>query len=1370
VKTATTTISTTIVGGTGLSSIDLDADNSSGAADPNFQTTWDQAGTTVLADTDATVGNDADTIQSITVKNNNRLDGTSEVLDATVSGGITKTFDAATGILTLKGPATPAQFIPVLRSVTYKNNAATINGTSRTFTFEVLGGTNVTTATTLISTTIGGGGGTSSVDLNGSDEAGVDRSDILWDKTQAVTLADTDALVTNTANSLSKIEVTITNRQDDINEVLSATAVGGVKVNYDAPSGVLTLTGPASPAEFQNVVRSVQYQNTATTPTGTSRSFQFEAFGGTQSAIATATITTTPGGGGGGGAGTVTLDLNGSDDPGMNYIVSSPLNTTVRATDTDATVDNRDNNGNPKDITKITVTISDRRDDLSEVLAAPGADQGDGKSGNPNVVASYDQVTGVLTLTGPASPTEFQAALRSVTYKNSLEKPTGTSRILEFRVFGGANSVLQTTTITTTGGGGGGTGVSNIDLNGSDEPGVDRSDILWDKTQPVTLADTDALVTNTANSLTKIEVTITDRQDDISEVLTATPAGAVKVSYDAPSGVLTLTGPASPAEFQNVVRSVQYQNTAATPTGTTRSIQFEAFGGTQSAIATATISTTPGGGGGGTSSIDLNGADEPGVDRSDILWDKTQKVTLADTDALVTNTANTLTKIEVKITNRQDDISEVLSATPAGAVKVSFDAPSGVLTLQGPATPAEFQNVVRSVQYQNTAATPTGTSRSFQFEAFGGTQNAIATANITTTPGDTGSGTATLDLNGANDPGMNYVVTSSLDTTVNVTDTDAIVDNRDSNGNVKDITKITVTISDRRDDLSEVLAAPGADKGDGKSGNPNVVASYNQGTGVLTLTGPASPAEFQAALRSITYTNNLETPTGTSRTLEFRVFGGANNVFQTTTITTTGGGDGGGGGIGISSIDLNGADDPGLNYVAKLVTKTAIPLTDTDATVANTSGKIKKIVITIQDRLDDLSEALSATNADKGDGKSNNPNVVASYDQIKGVLTLTGPATPAEFQFALRSVSYINNAGTLTGTSRNIEFRVIGGEQDVFANAILTVKGGGGGGDNVDTDGDGVPDSQDPDDDGDGIPDDQDNDSPSGGTGGDSDGSFGGVNARIDLNGSGAGYNFTTKWNVNGSTALASSDSTIKGNDMMQKLTISMVGGTPGMGTITAAAAGGLKSTYANGVLTLEGPASRQAFETTLRSVQYTSALLDTGNQANDEKLSFRFDLYGDTDDVDTLSSTATTTLDTDADPNSNNKIFKGTSSVVGDTATIVYRVRNTTGHVLNGITVKGKLSGGRPYVEEADFNASVGSVSAKFVTPDMIKRYLQPNKYGGRNVIWSIDSLDVNQEAVLTITVPLLQEKMGNKLTEDFTATFPNGVASETVSSFQAP
>jgi VCBS repeat-containing protein len=69
----------------------------------------------------------------------------------------------------------------------------------------------------------------------------------------------------------------------------------------------------------------------------------------------------------------------------------------------------------------------------------------------------------------------------------------------------------------------------------------------------------------------------------------------------------------------------------------------------------------------------------------------------------------------------------------------------------------------------------------------------------------------------------------------------------------------------------------------------NITASYDSATGVLTLSSAgasATLAQWQAALRAVTYTNSSETPNTASRTLSFTVNDGASNSSAATRVVT----------------------------------------------------------------------------------------------------------------------------------------------------------------------------------------------------------------------------------------------------------------------------------------------------------------------------------------------------------------------------------------------------------------------------------------------------------------------------------------------------
>ncbi len=75
-----------------------------------------------------------------------------------------------------------------------------------------------------------------------------------------------------------------------------------------------------------------------------------------------------------------------------------------------------------------------------------------------------------------------------------------------------------------------------------------------------------------------------------------------------------------------------------------------------------------------------------------------------------------LKSAKVTLTNRPDGTAEQLSADAAGsAIASSFDAQTGVLTLQGPATKEAFRQVLGTVSYDNTSASPTAGERRVTF-------------------------------------------------------------------------------------------------------------------------------------------------------------------------------------------------------------------------------------------------------------------------------------------------------------------------------------------------------------------------------------------------------------------------------------------------------------------------------------------------------------------------------------------------------------------------------------------------------------------------------------------------------------------------------
>ena len=140
--------------------LDLDADDSA-AAGINYATTWTEGGGAVnVVDSDATlIDADSTHLTSLTVTITNLWDGSGEILTANTSGtSITASYDSATGVLTLSGSDTVANYQQVLETIQYNNTHATPYGEARVLEFEANDGSLTSTvATTTITMNVNRG-------------------------------------------------------------------------------------------------------------------------------------------------------------------------------------------------------------------------------------------------------------------------------------------------------------------------------------------------------------------------------------------------------------------------------------------------------------------------------------------------------------------------------------------------------------------------------------------------------------------------------------------------------------------------------------------------------------------------------------------------------------------------------------------------------------------------------------------------------------------------------------------------------------------------------------------------------------------------------------------------------------------------------------------------------------------------------------------------------------------------------------------------------------------------------------------------------------------------------------------------------------
>jgi hypothetical protein len=323
-------------------------------------------------------------------------------------------------------------------------------------------------------------------------------------------------------------------------------------------------------------------------------------------------------------------------------------------------------------------------------------------------------------------------------------------------------------------------------------------------------------------------------------------------SYDSSTGVLTFTGHATKSAYQDALRTVRFRTALDNP-GTARVIGFRADDGTElSAPATKGIDITA-----------VNDAPSVAATPGPRFYtegDGPQPIdpglTVSDPDS--PSISGATVRIAAGLVSADDELSFADKLGITG----SYNDSTGVLTLTGTASPASYETALRSVRYENVSDNPSG-AKPIAFQV-----------TDTGTPSEPSKvATRTLELLGADDAPV--VATSSDPTTYDIgAATPVAVD-----------PGLTVTdVDDANLESARVAVIAGFQTGDvlAFADQLGITGSYDSSTGVLTLVGTASKADYQTALRSVTFRTTNASPSG-SRTVGFVGFDGDLGSSEATT-------------------------------------------------------------------------------------------------------------------------------------------------------------------------------------------------------------------------------------------------------------------------------------------------------------------------------------------------------------------------------------------------------------------------------------------------------------------------------------------------------
>jgi len=369
---------------------------------------------------------------------------------------------------------------------------------------------------------------------------------------------------------------------------------------------------------------------------------------------------------------------------------------------------------------------------------------------------------------------------------------------------------------------------------------IEGTNIDFSENDPDTLITASIVITDGDShlNLDSARVSISSNFSSGEDVLTFTDFGNIVGSFNSTTGVLSLTGSDTKANYQTALRSVRYQNAQSNPTANTRTIDFIVYDWDDSSnVVSRNINV-----------VDLEFSPtltsiEPATltfTEGDSPLSITSTIVVADADDV--NLSGATISISNNFTLGEDE----LAFTDFSNISGSWNSTSGVLTLSGSDTKANYQTALRSVTYENLSSDPIELTKTISFSVTDGTN----TSNTETRD---------IDVVAANSkPELTSIETSNLqyeDVDVQITNTIVVSDPDDTT-----LDSALVVISENYKSAEDSLIY---------STLFGITGTWNSTTGVLKLEGTNSLSDYQAALRSVQYSNTATIASGPERVVSF---------------------------------------------------------------------------------------------------------------------------------------------------------------------------------------------------------------------------------------------------------------------------------------------------------------------------------------------------------------------------------------------------------------------------------------------------------------------------------------------------------------------
>jgi len=745
-----------------------------------------------------------------------------DTLSFTDTANITSAYDSSTGILTLTGTDSIANYQTALRSVQFSSSSSdpTVHNTdvTRTINWQVTDA-NASAVGAATSAAV-----TSKVHVTAVNDLPVVTAgaSLAYTEKGSATVVDNSITISDADDTqMASAKVSISNFA--AGDKLSFTNTANIKGSYNSATGVLTLTGKDSTANYQAALRSVQFNSSSSDPTihntDVARTINWQVTDANASAVGAATSAVA----------TSTIHVTAINDP---PVVTAGAILTYTEKGSAAVIDNA-------------IKISDADDTQMESAKVSIGNfvAGDTLSftDTANITSAYDSSTGILTLTGTDSIANYQAALRSVKFSSNSSDPTihntDVTRTINWQVTDANASAVGAATSATA--------MSTIHVKAvNDAPVVTAGATLAYTEKSSAVVIDNSITISDADDTQMASAKVSIGNFVAGDTLSFTNTATIKGSYNSSIGVLTLTGTDSVANYQAALRSVQFNSSSSDPTihntNVTRTINWQVTDANASAVGAATSA-------GVTSTVHVTAVNDAPIVTAGktLIYTEKSSATVIDNSIKISDADDTqMASAKVSIGNFV--AGDTLSFTDTANIKGSYNNSTGVLTLTGKDSTANYQAALRSVKFSSNSSDPTihntDVTRTINWQVTDANASAVGAATSAAT-------TSTIQVKAVNDA---PVMTAGSTLAYTERASAVVIDN-----------SITISDADDTQMASATVSIGNFVAGDTLSftNTANISGSYNSSTGVLTLTGKDSTANYQAALRSVQFSSSSFDPT-----------------------------------------------------------------------------------------------------------------------------------------------------------------------------------------------------------------------------------------------------------------------------------------------------------------------------------------------------------------------------------------------------------------------------------------------------------------------------------------------------------------------------